>query len=64
MSWVAVWVADERRRALFRAAMSGGVHDPGQPRQRRVAGQVVVVDEDLEGALAVAVGAGRRARRN
>src|SRR6266571_8862007 len=33
----------------------GGVHDPGQPHQRRVAGQVVVVDEDLEGALPVAV---------
>jgi len=32
------------------------VHDLGQPGQCRVPGQVVVVDEDLEGALAVAVG--------
>jgi len=34
----------------------GGVHDLGQPRQRWVPGQVAVLDEDLEGALAVAVG--------
>ena len=33
-----------------------GVHDLGQRHQRRVAVEVVVVDEDLEGALAVAVG--------
>src|SRR5438105_42099 len=34
----------------------GGVHDLGQPGQRRVAAQVVVADKDLEGALAAAVG--------
>ena len=33
----------------------GGVHDAGQPDQGRVAAEVVVVDEHLEGALAVAV---------
>src|SRR5207244_10751175 len=33
----------------------GGVHDAGQAGQRRVAAQIVFVDEDLEGAFAVAV---------
>src|SRR5207247_7084574 len=33
----------------------GGVHDLCQPRQRRVGAEVVVVDEDLERAQAVAV---------
>src|SRR5262249_35164995 len=34
----------------------GGVHDPGQAHQRRVTVEVVIFDEDLEGAFAVAVG--------
>jgi hypothetical protein len=33
----------------------GGVHDPGQAHQGGVPAEVVVVDEDLEGALAVPV---------
>jgi len=32
------------------------MHDVGQPRQGRITAEVVVVDEDLEGALVVAVG--------
>ena len=31
------------------------MHDPGQPEQGCVVGEVVIVDQDLEGALAAAV---------
>ena len=33
----------------------GGVHDAGEPDERRVVAEVVVVDEHLEGALVAAV---------
>jgi hypothetical protein len=45
-----------QRVSIQLAGDVGGVHGAGQPRQRRVATELVVVDQDLEGALAVAVG--------